>query len=232
MRPPLPVTKVKHEIISNISIPIVYKTSAKDFQIEIENIISTDIPNKKRLINQIMMKLNKSLLLSIDNYVNFNRKDNDGDDKVDMSYDSQLTNNFEEGRVHNATNILEKWKDNNPQFTLKNSNLALIYSIVNSYAENQYIRYIINSNTSVAFSMIGEEQKSEGILDGLDSTLLNQTGRNPSISHSKMYQSLCQSVRYFNLGVYYMRKVKTESILNQIYEESGVNELEQLEPYK
>ena len=50
--------------------------------------------------------------------------------------------------------------------------------------------------------------------------------------HSNAYQSLLQSVKYFNLGVYYLRKMKTESILNQRFEEFPESEFEQFEPFQ
>ena len=135
-RPPLPI---KQEVISNISLPILNKVSVKDFQIEIEDILSSEVSNKKKLVSKIMQRINKSLILSIDSYVNFIRREN-MDEKDNMIYDSilvdqnsNLSRSIDQGRVHNSNHVIEKWKEANPQFTLSNSNLSLLYKLMNSY---------------------------------------------------------------------------------------------------
>lgn len=164
---PLPPRSHHQDMVSNLSTPILQKmkyNSSNKFESQIVNpyliteyfhqieaIIESGTSNKRRLISDIIISVNRSLLLTIDSYINFSSKPGDKGELVGMSFDSQLSQTFQQGRFHNGDHILNKLKDEYLEFTLTNNTLMKILKLTKNYCENGYVKYIIMSNVAVAF---------------------------------------------------------------------------------
>jgi hypothetical protein len=161
---PLPPRSHHKEIMSNISSPILQKEEdlkidspvanpylITEYHRQIETIITSGTSKKPRLISNILISINRSLLLTIDSYINFAPKEGSKDDVLGMSFDSQISQTFEQGRFHNGSHVMDKLKGGFAEFTLTNNTLMKILKLVKNYCENEYVKYIIMSNIAVAF---------------------------------------------------------------------------------
>lgn len=234
-RPSLPPKANKYEIVSSIPIPVISKTAVEYFHREIEAIVASKTKNKKKMISNVMLSLNKCLLLSIDSYVNLSVKDEIRDD-INMSFESQLSNQIS-NRISNFYPTATKWRERYPEIILSSSNLLKVLKLAKVYCENTYVKYIITSNVIVAYTIINEEDRALKLIKSLDSILQNSSlyqttpvgftmsndgfGKNvirsSTGSQSHAYQGLLQAIKYFNAGILQLRQFKSESVLNQGY---------------
>lgn len=164
---PLPPRSHHQDMVSNLSTPILqnmkYRGIKKlesqivnpylitEYHRQIDAIIASGTSNKRRLVSDAMISINRSLLLTIDSYINFSSKQGFKGELVGMSFDSQLSQTFQQGRFHNGDHVLNKLKNEYLEFTLTNNTLMKILKLAKNYCENGYVKYIIMSNVAVAF---------------------------------------------------------------------------------
>ena len=247
-KPRLPPKSHNFDMTSNLSLPIVRKARIEEFEHDIESIISSNSQNKKKKISNIILILNKCLLLSIDSYISFISEGDFEEGTTNLSYDSQLSQQLADHRISNFQHLANSWRETLPEIVLNHSSLIKLLKLVKTYCSNNYLRFIISSNVVVAFNLINEEDRGLRLMTSLDQisfkssdtklqTLYNpmgdmhsrKSGMSGVSSQSQQYVNILKGVKHFNNGVLTLRKMKTDAILNQRYAKPDTDDFEMRE---
>lgn len=121
-RPPKP-PKIHHlDTISNLS--LLQKTSAEDFETDISDIINSNLLDKRKHITSVLLNMNQSLLLAVNNYMSF-------DARGEESFDSIVSDQIAQNRINGFD--VYSWKINLSEVSLSKSSLSRMAALVKKH---------------------------------------------------------------------------------------------------
>jgi hypothetical protein len=75
------------------SLNLLQKTSAEDFEADISDIMNSNLLNKRKHLTSVLLNMNQSLLLTVNNYLSF-------DGRGEESFDSMVSDQISQNRIN------------------------------------------------------------------------------------------------------------------------------------